>query len=96
MPIVTGVRPEVGVGGIVQVLPASPGWVAVVLAPADVETREVPPGSAVVAWALVEDVSAPGGGRVDPVFLAAGRAWTPDQYQDAFGARLVVQVGAAR
>lgn len=49
----------------------------------------------VVGWALVADEEAVGGARVDPVFLAAGRAWTPDQFQAAHGQHLGVVVGQA-
>ncbi|MGW2594743.1 hypothetical protein ACWCXC_31375 [Streptomyces sp. NPDC001515] len=38
-------------------------------------------------------MAATGGARVEPVFLAAGRAWTPDQYRAAYGQALSVDVG---
>ncbi|WP_405461694.1 hypothetical protein OG786_29525 [Streptomyces sp. NBC_00101] len=71
---------------------AAPGWVVEVSAPYGADTAGAPPGGAVVGWVLVSDDGAPGGARVEPVFLAAGRARTPDQYRAAYGQELVVAV----
>ncbi|MFD8771461.1 hypothetical protein [Streptomyces sp. NPDC059916] len=79
-------------GSIVGVLPASAGLGAQIAAPAGADTTGVPAGGGVVGWVLVEDQDAVGGARVDPVFLAAGRAWTPDQYRAAYGQQLGVTV----
>lgn len=80
-------------GAIDGLVAASPGLSVAVSAPAGMDTAGIPPGGAVVGWVLVEDGSLPGGARVDPVFLADGRAWTPDQYRAAFGQQLGVRVG---
>ncbi|MFE9850354.1 hypothetical protein ACFYPN_16290 [Streptomyces sp. NPDC005576] len=53
--------------------------------PYGTDTAGTPPGGAVAGWVLVADETAPGGARVEPVFLAGGRAWTPDQYRGAYG-----------
>ncbi|MFL3869263.1 hypothetical protein LT966_21930 [Streptomyces griseobrunneus] len=58
------------------------------------ETAGVPGGGVVVGWVLVADEQAVGGARVDPVFLAAGRAWTPDQLRQEHGQHLGVAVRA--
>ncbi|MFE7233894.1 hypothetical protein ACFVAF_25155 [Streptomyces sp. NPDC057596] len=76
--------------------PAAPGLTVEVKAPPGTDTTGVPAGGGVVGWILVDDASTPGGARVDPVFLAAGRAWTPDQYRAAYGQQLEVRVGVAR
>lgn len=62
-------------------------------APPDVDTTGIPAPSDVIGWVLVADPEQAGGARVDPVFLAAGRAWTPDQYRAAYGRELDVRVG---
>ncbi|MFB7707874.1 hypothetical protein [Streptomyces sp. NPDC056105] len=82
-------------GSIVGVLPAGPEVSAQVVAPAGTETAGIPPAGVVVGWVLVADPDAVGGARLDPAFLAAGRAWTPDQYQAAYGQQLDVQVKRA-
>lgn len=46
----------------------------------------------VVAWALVADTTVPGDSRTDPVFLADGRTWSPDQVRAAYGAQTTVSV----
>ncbi|MBL3664542.1 hypothetical protein JL475_00580 [Streptomyces sp. M2CJ-2] len=74
-------------------LPACDGLRVQVTAPAGTDTAGVPGGGVVVGWALVADTSAVGGARVEPVFLADGRAWTPDQYRATYGQQLRVQVG---
>ncbi|WP_420032223.1 hypothetical protein ACN2WE_05015 [Streptomyces sp. cg28] len=79
-------------GSIVGVLPAYSGLRVDVTVPAGVEVPEVPAGGVVVGWVLVADPGAVGGARVDPVFLAGGRPWTPDQYRAAYGTQLGVQV----
>jgi hypothetical protein len=85
-----------GVGGIVGALPAVAGLVVQVTAPSGTETTGVPPGGMVVGWVLIVDEGAPGGARLDPLFLAAGRAWTTDQYRAAYGQHLGVQVTRER
>ncbi|MFJ6566656.1 hypothetical protein ACIQNU_04500 [Streptomyces sp. NPDC091292] len=70
-------------GSIVGMLPALNGLMVQVSAPAGVDTAGVPPGGGVVGWVLVADPDAAGGARLEPVFLAGGRAWTPDQYRVA-------------
>ncbi|MFJ8929223.1 hypothetical protein ACIRLA_21860 [Streptomyces sp. NPDC102364] len=79
-------------GNIVGVLPDTAGLRADITAPAGAEVGQVPGGGVVVGWILVADSTEAGGARLDPVFLAAGRTWTPDQYRAAYGAQLGVQV----
>ncbi|MFJ9101285.1 hypothetical protein ACIRJM_22790 [Streptomyces sp. NPDC102405] len=79
-------------GRIAGMLPALSGLSVQVSAPQGTETAGVPPGGMVVGWVLVADGSAPGEARVDPVFVADGRAWTPDQYRAAYGQQLNVRV----
>ncbi|WP_254874922.1 MULTISPECIES: hypothetical protein [unclassified Streptomyces] len=74
-------------------VPAFDGLRVDVTAPAGADTAGVPGGGPVVGWVLVADEAAVGGTRVDPVFLAAGRAWTPDQFRAAHGQGLGVLVG---
>lgn len=81
--------------GILGALPVVPGLSVQVSAPPGMATTGIPPGGMVVGWVLVSDGDAPGGARVDPVFLADGRAWTPDQYRAAYGQGLTVRVGQA-
>lgn len=76
--------------------PAAPGLVAQASTPQGTDTTGVPPAGMVVAWAVVEDLDAVGGARLDPVFLADGRAVTPDQYRAAYGQQLTVHVGRSR
>jgi hypothetical protein len=90
MPIQTG--ETMRTGSIVGVLPATAGLRADITAPAGVEVGDVPGGGVVVGWVLIADPSERGGARIDPVFLAAGRTWTPDQYRTAYGHGLGVQV----
>lgn len=78
---------------IIGVLPAIPGLSAVVSAPPGTSTEQIPAGGMVVGWVLVADPAAMGGARMDPVFLADGRAFTPDQYRAAYGQQLAVRVG---
>lgn len=80
--------------GVVSGLVAAPvGLRADITAPPGTDTAGVPGGGVVVGWVLVTDPGAAGGARVEPVFLAAGRAWTPDQYRATYGQQLGVQVG---
>lgn len=83
-------------GSISGVLPAFDGLRADVTAPAGTDPGAAPGGGPVVGWALLDDPASAGGVRLEPVFLAAGRAWTPDQYRAAYGRGLGVQVGPAR
>lgn len=79
---------------IINLAPATPGWRVEARAPL-ADTADVPAPSQVVAWALVQDATAPGGARLDPVFLADGRTWTPDQYRAAYGQRITLRVAQA-
>lgn len=80
-------------GGLLGMVPAAPGLSVLVGAPPGTDVAGIPPGGMVIGWVLVADASVAGGARVDPVFLADGRAWTPDQYRAAYGQQLGVQVG---
>lgn len=80
-------------GSIVGVLPAFAGLAVTVTAPRGTDPTGLPAGGVVVGWVLVADPEAVGGARVDPLFLAAGHAWTPDQYRTAHGSTLGVHVG---
>lgn len=80
-------------GAILGMVPALAGLRADVAAPPGAETVGVPGGGVVVGWVLVAEEGAAGGARVDPVFLTAGRAWTPDQFRDVYGGQLTVRVG---
>jgi hypothetical protein len=71
-------------GPIAAVVPAAPGCTAAV----------GPVSGPVVAWALVTDVRVPGGARLDPVWVAGGRTWTPDQYRAATGSPAPVTITA--
>lgn len=94
MPIITDSEP--GQPGVIGgIIPAAPGWRVDVYAPQGTEAGDAPVPSLVVAWALVADESTPGGSRIDPVFVADGRAWTPDQYRATYGQALQVQLARA-
>ncbi|MGC4925530.1 hypothetical protein [Streptomyces sp. DT117] len=80
-------------GAVAGMVPAFAGLRADVTAAPGTDTAGVPGGGVVVGWALVADEQALGGARVDPVFLAAGRAWTPDQFRQEHGQHLGVVVG---
>lgn len=81
---------------VTAIVPASLGFRVTVRAATEREAEGAPAPSDVVAWAAVADPGAAGGVRVDPVFLADGRAWTPDQYRAIYGQRLDVRVGRAQ
>ncbi|NEA52437.1 hypothetical protein [Streptomyces sp. SID10815] len=81
-------------GTVADVIPAAPGWRVDMYSPERVDG--VPVASAVVAWASIADPDEPGGVRLDPVFLAGGRAWTPDQFRAAYGQQLDVRVAPAQ
>ncbi|MDR3081614.1 MAG: hypothetical protein LBV60_11935 [Streptomyces sp.] len=83
-------------GNILSVLPATTGLTVLVSAPDGTDATGIPPGGDVVAWAQVADGGAAGGARVDPVFLAAGKTWTPDQYRATYGMQLEVRVELVR
>lgn len=95
MPILQPDGPD-GAGVVSGLVPAAPGLVVQASAPPGTDTTGVPPPGVVVGWVLVTDPAVPGGARVEPVFLAAGRAWTPDQYRATYGQQLGVQVAAVR
>ncbi|MYS68956.1 hypothetical protein GTY88_00670 [Streptomyces sp. SID5926] len=83
--------------GLIQgMIPALPGLRVDVTAPPGTLTEGVPGGGVLVSWVLVADDESTGGARVDPVFLSAGRAWTPDQFRATYGQQLGVQVGRER
>jgi len=73
------------------VTPAAPAVVAFIAALPGVTVAVggcpagAPTSGLVVAWAQVSDAAAPGGVRLDPVFVATGRAWTPDQFRAIYG-----------
>lgn len=77
---------------VTGIVPAAPGFRVMVSAATREDAEGVPAASDVVGWATVVDGEAVGGLRVDPVFLADGRAWTPDQYRAAYGQALDVRV----
>ena len=80
---------------VTGIVPAAPGFRVMVSAATREDAEGVPAASDVVGWATVADAGSPGGVRVDPVFLAGGRPWTPDQYRAAYGQTLDVRVGRA-
>lgn len=82
-------------GGLLGMMSAAPGLSVLVGAPPGTDVLGIPPGGMVIGWILVADPGSVGGARVDPVFLADGRAWTPDQYRAAYGQQLTVRVGRA-
>ncbi|MGV9278045.1 hypothetical protein [Streptomyces griseosporeus] len=79
-------------GAITAVSPASPGWRVDAFAPSNSDFFGIPTPSHVVAWALVADEASPGGGVVEPVFVAGTRTWTPDQFRAAYGEALELRV----
>lgn len=88
MPIMTATSPPPPPPGpMLSLIPAPPGFLAT--------AAGAPLAGPVVAWALIADTTTPGDGRVDPVLLAAGRAWTLDQIRAAYGAQVTVSVAVA-
>lgn len=83
-------------GTILSVSAAAPGWRVEAFAPRDTDTTRAPAPSHVVAWALIANTIAPGGAQVEPVFYAGDRTWTPDQYREAYGEHITLQVTPAR
>lgn len=71
---------------------AQPGWRVDAFAPRGTDISGVPTPSHVVAWALLAYGSEPGGSRVEPVFVAGDRTWTPDQFRATYGAMLELHV----
>jgi hypothetical protein len=90
------VRPGQGPGAVAGLVAAIDGWVVQVTAPPGTDTSGVPGGGAVIGWVIVADEAAAGGARVEPVFVSAGRAWTPDQYRATYGQELGVVVVRGR
>lgn len=80
------------VGAISGLVAAAPGWRVDAYAPKDTDISSVPTPSQVVAWALIADETQPGGSIVQPVFLAAGRTWTLDQFHAEYGASVELKV----
>lgn len=93
MPIISTAEqsPALAVAGFVA---APAGLRVLAYATADIAAN-VPSTGSVVAWAQVIDPDAAGGMRLDPVFLAAGRTWTPDQFRAAYGAPIELKVAVA-
>lgn len=77
---------------IASLVAAQPGWRVDAFAPRGTATGGIPTPSHVVAWVLVTDASEAGGSRVDPVFFAGERTWTPDQFRAVHGAQLELKV----
>ncbi|MFF9003675.1 hypothetical protein ACF1GW_38920 [Streptomyces achromogenes] len=80
------------VGTIRTVVPAAPGWRVAAYAPAGTDIGRVPTPTHVVAWALMEAATEPGGCITVPVFVAGVRTWTPDQFRAVYGAMLELHV----
>ncbi|WP_329390284.1 hypothetical protein [Streptomyces sp. NBC_01716] len=93
MPIIAGLQAS---GALAGMVPAFDGLRVQISAPVGTPADAAPPGGPVVGWVLVADPDAAGGQRVDPVFLAAGQAVTPDQYRAAYGPQFAVNVGRDR
>lgn len=79
-------------GAMSGLVAVTPGWVVEIAAPPGTDTSHLPAGGPVVAWAAIADEAVVGGVRVDPVFVSAGRAWTPDQYRAVYGDQFSVHV----
>lgn len=80
---------------VMTLVPATPGFAVKASVPSGTSTAGIPVPSKVVAWAALADPDSPGGVRLDPVFLADGRAWTPDQFRAEYGAAITLEVAAA-
>ena len=93
MPLIayTEPAPAPAVTGIV---PATSGLAVDAYAPRD-STAGIPTPSSVVAWAVVTDPASAGGVRLEPVFLADGRTWTPDQFRAVYGEQVELKVVTA-
>lgn len=89
MPLITPAAPS---AAIRTVVPAAPGWRVDAYAPKGTDVSSVPTPSHVVAWALMESATEPGGSVVQPVFVAGERTWTPDQFRAVYGAVLDLKV----
>lgn len=85
-----------GPGRITTMLPAFDGLYVQVEAPAGADTTGIPGGGPVVGWAVIDTPGHTGGARIDPVFLADGQAWTPDQYRATYGLLLEIRVERGR
>jgi hypothetical protein len=79
-------------GAIVNLTAALPGWRVDAFAPRGSDTAGVPTPSHVVAWVLLADELAPGGGVLEPVFWAGERTWTPAQFRAAYGEMVDLKV----
>ncbi|WP_069766064.1 hypothetical protein [Streptomyces sp. LUP47B] len=89
MPLIVGAGTP---GVITTVVSAAPGWKVDAYAPRGTDISSVPTPSHVVAWALIATELAPGGAVVEPVFVAGGRTWTPDQFRAAYGAAIELKI----
>lgn len=94
MPIITGEEDPPVPGAIQALVPAVPGLQ--VTASAAAAATGIPAPTAVVGWVLVADSTSAGGARVDPVFLAGGAAWTPDQFRAEYGQGITISIRAGR
>lgn len=88
MPLLAASPAEPAAGALASVIPAQPGLVVHVAGPGGMADCPV------VAWAQVADDQAPGGSRLDPLFLGVGRTWTPDQFRAAYGGSATFTIAA--
>ncbi|MFF7335460.1 hypothetical protein [Streptomyces sp. NPDC008150] len=79
-------------GAIEGLIPAGPGLRVTASVAQGADTSQIPVPGRVVAWAQVIAAAVPGGARIEPVFLADGRTWTPDQFLAAYGAGIRLSV----
>ncbi|QGZ53374.1 hypothetical protein GPZ77_34680 (plasmid) [Streptomyces sp. QHH-9511] len=82
-------------GAVVAVAAAGPGWKVDAFVTRTTLITDIPAPGSVVAWATVADPASTGGVRIDPVFLADGQMWTPDQFRAAFGDTITLRVTGA-
>jgi hypothetical protein len=94
MPFIASAVPAPGLP-VTGLLPAAPGLRVDAYAPKNVNASGIPTPSSVVAWAQLADPDSVGGVRIDPVFLADGRVWTPDQFRAVYGESLELKVTLA-
>lgn len=95
MPLITDNAPPSTPLPVTGVIPAAAGLRVEASAPAGSDVRGIPTPYSVVAWAVLADPDSAGGVRVDPVFVAAGRTWTPDQFRAAYGELIALEVVSA-
>lgn len=90
MPFISNPVPPTGI--LTGLVATAPGWKVDAYAPRGIDISGVPTPSHVVAWVLVADELEVGGSSVQPVFVAAGRTWTPEQFRSAYGSALDLKV----